>query len=336
MSGGGRAAEAAGTEPAGPARARDAARGIAAMVTASVIWGLSPLFYKSFAEVPPLEVLSHRTLWSLLFFGVLLALQGRLGAVPRALKGRGAAVIVIAAVMISTNWFLYIFSIQAGHTVEASLGYYIFPLVAVLIGVFGFGERLGPARAAAVGLAALAVVVLSWGLGAAPWIALTLATTFGLYGLIKKRLAVGPVVSVTAEVLILAPLAVIWLIGAHGAGWTEAGRPGGYFGRELGTSLLLAGSGLLTAGPLILFSYATRRVGMATVGLIQYVNPTLQFLCAVIAFAEPFTRWHAIAFALIWAALAIYSVAGFRGARGQASAEASADSSAPTSATGIR
>lgn len=298
-------------------------KGVLAMALASAVWGLSPLYYKLIAHVPPLEVLSHRTLWSLLFFGLILGWQGRLVLVPALLRGRGLLVVIVAAVMISANWFLFILSVQIGHTVEASLGYYIFPLVAVLIGLLVFGERLSQGQMVAVLLAVVAVVVLTTGLGVAPWIALALAVTFGLYGLIKKRLSAGPVVSVTAEVLVLSPLAGIWLWGLHSGTWAEFGRDGGWFGRGLETSALLAFSGVITAGPLILFSYASRRVSMATLGLVQYLNPTLQFLCATLVFAEPFTPWHGIAFALIWGALALYSWESLRQDRAARSLSAS-------------
>lgn len=315
----------------------EAVKGFWAMVLACVVWGLSSLYYKALDHVPPLEVLSHRTLWSLVFFGAVLALQGRLGALGGALRGRGVLVLLFSALMISANWFVFIWSVQNGHAMQASLGYYIFPLVAVLIGVLGFGERLGRVQQAAVALAVLAVVVLTLGLGTAPWISLVLAVTFGLYGMVKKRLAVGPVVSVTAEVALLAPLAAIWLAGVHEGWWSEAGGAtlppfGGWFGHDARTSAMLAFSGVLTGGPLMLFSFAARRVRMATVGLVQYLNPTLQFLCATLAFGEPFTPWHRAAFGLIWAALALYSWAAFR----QPKAVASAVSSASTSATVIR
>lgn len=289
----------------------ESVKGLWAMVAACVVWGLSPLYYKALAHVPPLEVLSHRTLWSALLFGLIVAGQGRLAELRPMLGWRGLLTIGFAAVMISTNWFLFIFSVQAGHAVESSLGYYIFPLVAVLFGVAFFGERLGKAQILAVGLAAVAVATLTLGLGAAPWIALALAVTFGLYGVVKKRLAMRPAVSVLAEVLLLVPLAAGWLIAVH-QGWVTQAKPGAWFGTDLWTSAGLAFSGVITALPLMLFSYASRRARMATVGLVQYLNPTLQFLCAVLAFGEPFTRWHLIAFAMIWTALAIYSVAALK------------------------
>ncbi len=282
---------------------REATKGIWAMVAACAVWGTAPLYYKLLAHLPALDVVAQRTLWSALTFLALLAVQGRLGDLRRAMASpRAVAVIGFAALMISLNWTFFILSIGWGRVTEASLGYYLYPLVAVLIGVVAFGERLSRVQGAAVALAGLAVALLTWGLGAAPWIELLLATSFGLYGLVKKRLTVGAVVSVTAEVLILAPVALAVL------GWHTAEGQGVALlsWRDWG---LLALSGALTATPLILFSYATTRVRMATVGLVQYLNPTLQFLCAVLIFGEPFGPWHAVAFGLIWVAVAIYSVA---------------------------
>lgn len=295
----------------------DGTKGVLAMLAAAVVWGLSPLYYKALEHVPPLEVLGHRTLWSAAFFAIVLAVGGRLAEVGALVRSRDVAVVAVAALMISVNWFLFILSVQIGLATEASLGYYMFPIVAVVIGVVVFGERLDRLRAVAAGVAAVAVALLTWGLRVPPWIALTLAITFGIYGLVKKRLKADPVASVTAEVTLLVPLALVWIIGTE-AGWlTEGGRPGGHFlghnpGDGWATTALLAGSGILTGGPLILFAYAAQRASMATVGLVQFVNPTLQFLCAVLAFGEPFTLWHKAAFALIWLAVAIYSLGSFR------------------------
>lgn len=284
------------------------AKGILALIGACTIWGLSPLYYHLLADVPPLEVLCYRTIWSLVFFAGLLALQGRLGQVGAALShGRTLAVIVAAAVMISLNWFGFIYSISLGNALEASLGYYMFPLVAVVLGWFVFRESLSVAQIGAVLLAAAAVVLLTAGLGVAPWIALGLAGTFGAYGVLKKGLDLGGVVSVTAEVAVLAPLALLWLIfrgteiGDHPVNWSDMA--------------LLTLSGILTGLPLILFSYATRRVRLSTVGLVQYLNPTLQFVGAVLFFGNQLTVWHSIAFPMIWTALALYSLSSVRADR---------------------
>ncbi len=287
----------------------EARKGVLAMVLACTVWGLSGLYYKAIAHVPAPEVLAHRTLWSLVFFVVVLTVQGRLRLLPGLVASRSVAMVAAAAVMISANWFLFIWSIQTGHAIEASLGYYIFPLVAVMIGLFVFREGLSAGQWLAVALAGVAVLVLTVGLGAAPWIALVLAGTFGTYGLLKRQIAAGPVVSVAAEVCLLAPVALIWLWGVHSGRW---GAGGGAFGQGWRDTLMLAFSGVITGGPLMLFSYATKRVRMATVGLVQYLNPTLQFTVAALIFAEPVTQWHMIAFPLIWAALAVYSLSVLR------------------------
>ena len=285
---------------------REATKGIIAMVATCTIWGLSGIYYKLLDHIPPIEILAHRTLWSCVFFAFVLLIQGRIFVLGQALAGRKSILMIgFAALMISTNWFVFITSIQIGRAMEASLGYYIFPLVAVLLGAIAFRERLGKAQLFAVALALCAVVTLTWGLGVPPWIALILASSFGLYGLVKKGLSVGPVVSVTAEVLLLSPIAltVLWYFHSDGHG---------AFGVNWHDSLLLMFSGILTGTPLIMFSYATKRVTLATVGLVQYLNPTLQFLVATLIFQEAFSFWHAVAFAMIWTALAIYTTASLR------------------------
>lgn len=283
----------------------ESGKGVLAMVGACSIWGLSALFYRLLADVPPLEVLAHRTLWSLVVFGIVLALQTRLAETRIALSGtRKFALVFAAAAMISCNWFFFIFSVQVGRVVESSLGYYIFPLVAVALGGIVLRERLSKPQLAAVGLAALAVVILTAGLGVAPWISLILAVTFGIYGLLKRWVDAGPVVSVTAEVLVLAPIALAYLI------WL--GADAGVFGHDLWRSVLLVLSGPMTAIPLIMFSYAAKRASLSTLGLVQYLNPSLQFFVAVVLFGEAVTLWHAIAFPIIWLALALYSWATLR------------------------
>ena len=281
-------------------------KGVLALTLTCTIWGLSGLYYKLLEHIPPIEILAHRTLWSFIFFALMLMYQGRLKVLGQTVGSwRAAMVVGVAALMISINWFVFIASIQIGRAIESSLGYYIFPLVAVLLGAFVLREKLGRAQILAVGLATTAVITLTVGLGVAPWIALILATSFGLYGLIKKRIEAGPVVSVTAEVMLLVPIALIVLGQVHMKGE-------GAFGANLMDSLLLAFSGLLTATPLIMFSYAAKRVHLATVGLVQYINPTFQFLVATLVFREVFSFWHAIAFAMIWVALAIYTIAALR------------------------
>ncbi|SFE80571.1 EamA family transporter RarD [Roseivivax sediminis] len=279
--------------------------GLLSMIAACSIWGLSPLYYKLLSHIPPLEVLAHRTLWSAVFFTGLLAMRGRLGRVDATLRDRRARrTLTFSALAISANWFLFIYSIGIGRATEASLGYYIFPLVAVLLGVALFGERLSRVEAAAVALAGAAVALLAWREGQVPYVSLLIAITFGLYGVAKKRIAADAITSVTTEVLILCPLALVWLALVHAG---AAPGQGGAFGSDAGTTVLLLFSGPLTALPLIFFSHASQRVALGTLGLIQYMNPTLQFLCATLVFREPFGLAQALAFALIWTALGLYS-----------------------------
>ncbi len=287
-------------------------KGVLAMAATATIWGLSSIFYKALgnAGAQPVEVLCHRTLWSVVFFVVVLAVQGRTDEI-RGLLARPKLVMVLAlsATMIAANWFLFIAAVEGGHALESSLGYYIFPLLAVALGYVFLGERFSMVQSLAIGLAVLAVGVLTLGLGVPPWTALAIAATFAAYGLIKNRLALGPVISVFVETLLLSPLAVLWLWALHAGVVSDLGLHGGkgVFGRDVATSAMLAFSGPLTGGPLVLFSYAARRIPYATLGLVQYLNPTLQFAVAVAIFGEPFTRWHAIAFPLIWGGLALYS-----------------------------
>ncbi len=302
----------------------DTTKGFAAMIVACCIWGLSSIFYKLLSHVPAAEVLAHRTLWSLAFFVMVLTLQGRLRTILAAMAGpRAFALLGFAAMMIATNWYLFIWAVQSGQATEAALGYYIFPLVSVLLGRLVFAERLNRVQLFAVGLVAVAVSLLTYGLGTAPWLAVAIAASFGLYGLAKKRLAVGPVVSVTAEVMLLSPLAVLvlWQTGDNGAG---------AFGASFRDTALLVLAGPITATPLILFSYAARRLSMATAGLLSYINPTLQFFCAVVLFREPFTGWHVQAFMLIWGALALYSISTFRQDKARRRALRAASASATT------
>ena len=278
-------------------------KGILAMIGSCIIWGLSSLIYKQLPNVPAIEILAHRTLWSFVFFVILLGVQGRLYEVRGSFSDRRSTCLtVLAALMILANWFLFIWSIETERAIQASLGYYIYPLVSVVLGWLFFGERLGCLQWTAITLVAVAVSALTYGLGGAPWVSLTLAGTFAIYGLLKKQLSVGPVVSVTSEVTLVVPFAVIFML----LTWHNGEAT---FGQDLVTTGLLIFAGPLTAVPLILFSFAARRVSMATIGLVGYLNPTLQFLCAVVVFAEPFTSWHVMAFAMIWSALSLYSIA---------------------------
>jgi len=274
------------------------------MVAVCAIWGLSPLYYRALAHVPPLEVLCHRAVWSLVLFLGILGLQGRLGALGAALTRPGERLAIAAASLaISGNWYLFILATAIDRVTESSLGYYIFPLVSVALGRIVLGERLSRGQWVAVALAAAAVGLLGWGLGAMPFIALGLAMSMSIYGLMKRFVEAGPMVSVSAEVAWVAPAALAWLIWRGGADHDAA------------TWALLLGSGPLTAIPLMIFAYAAKRITMGTQAFLMYFNPTLQAIVAVAVLSEPFTVWHMAAFPLIWLALALYSAEAVRAER---------------------
>ena len=280
------------------------AQGILAILAACVIWGLSPLYYNLLTMVPPLELLAQRTLWSFLFFALVLGLQGRFSALIHALGNRLHVITLFAAACaIAVNWYFFIYSVQINRVSEASLGYFIFPLVAVVFGLIVFKEKLSALQWVAVALAVFAVLILTYGLGVAPWLALVLSLSFGTYSVLKKRLDLSPVISVTLEVMLLLPLTVPYLLIQN---WPIQDSTDSWQ-----IWFLLMGSGPLTATPLILFSYATRRISMSTVGIMQYINPSIQFLVALLIFAEPMTDWHFGAFSIIWVAVVIYSWSGF-------------------------
>lgn len=275
-------------------------KGIAAVLLACTIWGLSPIFYKEVVHIPPLEVLAHRTLWSLAFFLVYIAVCGRLGEIPQAFAKGQVWIILLAALMVSANWGLFILATQIDRVTEASLGYFIFPLFAVLLGRFWFQEHLTRLQWSAVLVATVGVCVLTTGLGVAPWLSLVLASTFAVYSAIKKGVKTGPVLSVTCEVILFLPFTLVVLI------YAAVDDVAGPSARDM---VFLILSGPLTAGPLMLYSYAAKRTSMVAMGVLQFVNPMLQFFCAVVLFSEPFTGWHSASFLLIWVALVLYSIA---------------------------
>ena len=272
---------------------------------ACIIWGFAPIYYKLLSHVPPFELLAHRTIWSFLFFFAVLIYNRKVVELWNAIfVSRGdRAVVMISSVLIAINWFFFIFAIQTNNATEASLGYFIMPLVTVVWGLIIFKEKLSHTQWFAFLLAAVAVLILTVGLASAPWIALTLAVSFSFYAVLKKGLEISPMVSVTAEVFILIPVAFLLILYFHQG-------QGGSFGKDLSTSFLLALSGPLTAAPLILFSYGALRVKLSTAGILQYINPSLQFFCAAVIFLEPLSIWHMISFPIIWIALGIYSWSG--------------------------
>ncbi len=274
------------------------ARGVAYAVSTYLAWGLLPLYFKALRGVPAVEVLAHRVAWSLVLLAALVA--ARSGVRALAACFRRVPLLAASAALIATNWLVYIWAVQSGRVLEASLGYFVNPLVNVLLGVAFLGERLSARQRAAVALAGAGVAALVVHAGTFPWISLVLAGSFGLYGLLRKRAAIDPVGGLLAETALLGPLAVGYLA------W-RAATGAGAFGSAPGTTLLLAAAGPITALPLVAFGVAVHRLRLATMGLVQYLTPTGQFLLAVLLYREPFGPAHAVAFALIWCSLALYS-----------------------------
>jgi chloramphenicol-sensitive protein RarD len=279
---------------AAPSRA-----GLLAALLAFFLWGLFPLYWKMLAHVPSLEVVAHRTAWGFVSVAAWVTIR-RAWAEARAVARdrRAMAALGASAALIAVNWLMYIWSVANGHVTEASLGYYINPLVNVLLGVIVLRERLSGGQAIAVALAALGVLVLTVGYGRFPWISIALAVSFGLYGLLRKTVAADAVSGLLWETALLTPLAVAYLLLLERRGT-------GALGGDPRTSLLLAAGGAVTAVPLVLFAAGARALPLSTVGLVQYLSPTIQFLLAVFLYREPFTRAHAVAFLCIWAALAL-------------------------------
>lgn len=286
--------------PATPAPNPRAGAGYALLAYGT--WGLLPIFWKRFqaAGVPAPEVLAHRMVWSIPVVLGLLFAQGRLGELAAEFRKPGRLpTLVLTALLLGVNWGLFIYGVTTNQIVETSLGYFINPLLNVLLGALFLRESLTPRQWAAVGLAAAGVANLAWRLGAWPWLALSLAVTFSLYGLLRKGAPTTPLVGLSVETLLLAPFALGFLLWWHHRG---AGRFGG--GGSL--DLLFLATGVATSLPLLWFANAAKRLRFTTLGLIQYISPSLQFALGVFVYGESFTRAHGLTFACIWAALGLY------------------------------
>ena len=289
--------------PARRAAAPDGQRsGLLFAFAAFGAWGFFPIYFKALRDVDPFEILAHRVLWSVPLLALLVAARRDGRALVAALVSRRTLLTLAASsVLIAVNWLTFIYAVTTDRLVSASLGYYINPLVNVLLGLLFLGERLRRPQVFAVVLAAAGTANLALGLGRLPWIALVLAFTFGLYGLLRKTVGIESVNGLLVEVTLLSPLAAIWLV-------VLLGRSAGAFVRDgVPVTLLLLAGGIVTALPLIWFTSAARRLRYATLGLVQYLAPTLQLLLAVVVYGEPFTRTHAVTFVAIWAGLAIFA-----------------------------
>ena len=273
------------------------------------LWGLLPIYFKAIAAVAPIDIVAHRVLWSLPFLAVLLALSRGWGEIARALgDARTLKLLTLTAALIAVNWLIYVYAVTSGQILAGSLGYYLNPLANVLLGRFVLKERLVPLQWAAVGIAAAGVSALAAGALGQLWISLSLCVSFALYGLLRKIVSVDAIAGLAVETALLFPLALLWL------GWgLLAGAPS--FGSTGTESALLALAGIISTTPLLLFTAAARRLRYSTLGMLQFLAPTLQFLLAVWLYGEAFTTAHAIAFGAIWTALALYVIALAREAR---------------------
>ncbi|MGQ0659921.1 EamA family transporter RarD [Sphingosinicella sp.] len=279
-------------------------------IGAYLIWGLMPLYFRLIAQVPAAEIVAHRVVWSLLFLTALIALRRGWKAVRAALERRSLAILIATALLIGVNWLVFTWAATHGHVVAASLGYYLNPLVNILLGVLLLKERLSRAQIAATALAAVGVAVLAFGAGAGTglWISLSLAASFALYGFLRKIAPAGALEGLTVETALMAPLALGWIAAMQASGTA------GFTAHGPAITTLVALGGVITSVPLLLFTGAARRLPYSTLGFLQYIAPTLQFLIGVF-YGEPLTTAHLICFGAIWTALALVAIDGWRAAR---------------------
>ena len=292
------------------AETRDSREGLLLGAGAFTLWGLYPFYFKALAHVPALEIVAHRIVWSTLLLALLIQFRRGWGAVVVALSDRRLrGGLAVTTLLIAANWLVYVLAVTGGQVLDASLGYFLCPIVSVALGVLVLKERLTRWQLAAVALATLAVVLLMAGMGIVPKIALFLAISFGLYGLCRKRLQVDPLTALFVECAVLLPLAALVAVWLAATGTLHGGRGEGM------TLLLLSLSGIVTVGPLLMFGMGAKRLRLSTVGLLQYIAPTLLFIEGVVWFGEPLNPWLLVAFVMIWAALVLYTFDGVRRAR---------------------
>lgn len=286
---------------------REARIGLLYGLAAFGTWGFVAVYFKAVDQVPALELLAHRISWSVPVLLLLLLWRRQVGATREALRStRVRWTLVASTLLVSINWFTFIYAVVSSNILQASLGYYINPLVNVLLGFLFLGERLRRPQQLAVLLATLGVAAMAVVGGVMPWLSLLLAFSFGSYGLLRKKVAIGALGGLLVETLLVLPLTGGYLL------WLAARGESGFGQHGLGVDLLLLGGGVITAVPLLWFNEAARRLRYATVGFLQYIAPSLQFLVAVAFFGELFTPAHAVGFGCIWVALALYSVDSWR------------------------
>ena len=305
------------TSPAAPLIAPGSTKdpgsgGVLLGASAYLIWGGLPLFLRFLSGTPPLQIVAHRVVWSLLLLAAAALLFGKLGGLATVLRRpRLLGLLCVSAALIASNWTIYAWAVLNHHVIETSLGYFINPLLSVLLGVAFLKERLRRAQLIAVAIAGAGVAVMAAAQGAALWIPLSLAFTFGLYGLVRKIAPVDAFTGLTIETALIAPVAIAML-------WWSAQMGEAAWGTSPSRDMLLVASGPITAAPLLLFAAAAKRLRLATLGLLQYIAPTLQFLQGWLLFGERLTAIHLVTFGCIWTGLAIYALDGVRSARAPA------------------
>lgn len=280
----------------------DSTRGFGFALTAYLFWGILPLYMKAMAHIPAFEVIAHRIFWSVPVAGAVLLALGRMGDVKVALRNpRTIAMASLTATLVTINWGTYVWAIGAGHSLDAALGYFINPLFSIGLGALLLKEKLAPVQVVAIGLAAIAVVILTIEAGSLPWVALSLTLSWGFYAFFRKTLPVGANQGFFIEVLLLCVPATLYIL------YLEARGEGHFYQTGISDTALLLGCGLVTALPLMIFANGAKLLKMSTIGIMQYIVPTMVFLIAVFLFKEPFGTTQMIAFSLIWAGLVLYS-----------------------------
>jgi len=281
-------------------------KGIWYGIAAYAMWGFFPIYWKLLHEIPAIQLLGHRIVWSFLLLAAFILLTKQAGDFRSvAFNRRTLGIYTIAGVLLSANWLIYVWSVNAGFIVETSLGYFINPLLSVLFGVIFLRERLRPAQWVPVIIAAIGVTYLTVAYGRPPWIALSLAVTFGLYGLVKKLSPLGSVYGLTLETGIVFPIALLYLI------VVQAGGAGEFLRDSFTIDLLLIGAGVVTTIPLLMFASAAKQIPLNMIGVLQYFAPTIQFLIGVFIYKEPFDHTRLIGFGIVWLALIIFWVENF-------------------------
>lgn len=284
---------------------KDYVNGISQVVAALLLWGILPLYWKQLDRIPSDQIIANRVIWSFLFVFIILVAQKRVRELIHNLGRRQSLILFASGVIISINWFTYIYAVNSGHIIEASLGYYINPLLTIFLGRVVLKERLNFLQLTAVVLAAAGVAIMTFSYGRIPFIAMILALTFSAYSLVKKRVTTEVIMGLSLETLAVLPVAIVYLL------WQNVQGRLVFTGLQTYEILFLLGTGIITAIPLLLFSAGTRKVPLTTLGFIQYLSPTISLVLGVFLYKESFTSTHVLTFAFIWTALFLYSISQF-------------------------